>query len=128
MVQPPLYSTIIDKKTTNAKNYIWNQVLRNRQNTKKNREKSMYQRIWSQTYHCQTHHQEKLIPTMTENTANLKSRDAIKRKSTRNTQNRTRQTHRRATLIRPTKVIIKSRYSIRRRAIGNMDLSNYARI
>ena len=55
---------------------------------------------------------------MIENTSNQKENDAIKIESIRNEKNRTRQTHRRSTLIFPTKVIIKSRYAIKIRAIG----------
>ena len=65
---------------------------------------------------------------MISNTANKKSKDAIKRKITRNARKRTLHTHLRATLIRPTKVIIKSRDAIKRRAIGNGTLTNYAQI
>ena len=50
-----------------------------------------------------------LIRPMTANTENLKSRDAIKIKVVGNAWNSNRQTHRRATLIRPAKVIIKAR-------------------
>ena len=67
-----------------------------------------------------------MIRQMTANTENLKARDAIKRKRVGNARNRIHQTHCRATLIRPSKLIIKSKDSIRRRAIVNRNLSNYA--
>ena len=54
---------------------------------------------------------------MTENTTNIKARDAIQRKSIRNSRNRTCQTHRRETLISLKKVIIKARDTLIRRAI-----------
>ena len=57
---------------------------------------------------------------------NLIARDAIKRKSARNTQNRTRQTHRRSNLICLTKVNLYVRDAIKRRAIGKSNPSNYA--
>ena len=46
---------------------------------------------------------------MTADIANTKSRDAIKRKSAGNTQNRTRQTHRQSNTILPTRGTIKAR-------------------
>ena len=77
----------------------------------------MYQRIWSHSHHLQTHHRENMILPMTANTANQISNDAIKDKITGNARNRTRQTHRRATLICLAKVIIKARDAISRRDI-----------
>ena len=87
----------------------------------------MYQRIRSQTDHRQTHHQANLIRLMTANTENQKEDNAIKIKSIGSTQNRTRQTHCRATLIRPTKFIIKARDTVKIRAAGKINgtLSNY---
>ena len=43
-------------------------------------EQSTYQRNWTQTNHCQTHHQANLICQMTAKTSNTKARDAIKNK------------------------------------------------
>ena len=65
---------------------------------------------------------------MTENIASQKAKDAIKRKIIGSTQNRTRQTHCRATLIHLTKVNIKEKDTINGRAIGKINgtLSNYA--
>ena len=57
---------------------------------------------------------------MTENIENLKARNKIKRKSVENALNRTCQNHRRANLICMTKVIIKTRNTIIRRAIGKV--------
>ena len=54
----------------------------------------------------QTRHQANLIRLMT---ANIKTKDAIKRKSTGSAQNRTRQNHCRATMILTMRVIIKAR-------------------
>ena len=59
-----------------------------------------------------------MIHLMTANISNLKPRDATKNKSIVNARNRTYQTHCRATLIHPKKVIIKARDEIRRRALG----------
>ena len=67
-----------------------------------------------------------MISPMTANTENLKAKDPIKIKIIRNARNRTRQTHPRATMIRPTKVIIKARDYLRRRAIRKGTLSNYS--
>ena len=105
----------LDAQATNTSNGI----------TKNAGKKSTYQRNRSHTHHRQTHHRANLIFLMTANTGNIKARDAIKRKSVGNAQNRTRQTYRRATLICPTKVIIKSRDAIRRRATGKRTISNY---
>ena len=63
---------------------------------------------------------------MTENTPNQKANDAIKGKSIRNVRNKTCQTHCWDNLICPAKLIIKTRDVIKRRAIGNGTLSNYA--
>ena len=68
-----------------------------------------------------------MILPMTANIENLRERDAIKIKSVGNAQNRTRETHRRATLIRPTKATIDVRYAIKIRATGKRTLSNYAK-
>ena len=103
----------------------------------------MYQRTRIQTHHCQTHHQTNLILPVTENkenlksianlirpmtakTENLKARDAIKRKSVGNSQNMNFQNYCQATLICPTKVIIKSIDPIIKISIVNSTLSNYA--
>ena len=66
---------------------------------------------------------------MTKNVANQKLKDAIKRKNIGSAQNMNRQNDNRATLIRPTKFISKSRDAIKRRTIGkrNRTISNYAR-
>ena len=78
---------------------------------------STYQRTHSLTHHRQTHHQANLIFPMKSNTANINARDAVKRKISMSAQNKNCQTHHRATLISPTKVIIKARDTIRRRAM-----------
>ena len=54
-------------------------------------------------------------------------KDAIKRKMSGNARNRNRHTHPQATMIRPTKSIIKSRDAIRIKNTGkiNRNLSNY---
>ena len=67
-----------------------------------------------------------MIRPMTENTANQKSNDAIKRKRILNTRNRIGPNHSRGTLICPTKVIIKPKDATKRRSIGKGTLSNYA--
>ena len=67
-----------------------------------------------------------LIWLMTENKANPKARNAIKRKIVGNTKNRTCQTHSSATLIHLTKVTINLRDVIRRRSTRKRTLSNYA--
>ena len=117
------------RHTLKHQQYQWN-----RQNAKKKCKKSTYQRIRSQTQICQTHHRANLIILMTENVktkeankANKKSNEVIKIKSITNEQKNTRQTHSRATLIRPTKVIIKSRDAIKRIAFGKGNLSNYVK-
>ena len=89
-------------------------------------EKRTFQRTQSQDHYKQIHHWSNLIPLMTANKANLKSRDGIKRKSSRNLWIRNHQTHRRVNLIFPTKVIIKVRDAIIRRAIRKRTLWNYA--
>ena len=58
-----------------------------------------------------------MINPTTENILNLKAKDVVKIKSIGSAQNRTRQNHRRATFIFPTKVIIKERYAIKIRTI-----------
>ena len=67
---------------------------------------------------------------MTENIVNQKSKDAIKGKNIGSAQNRTCQNHRKATLIFPTKVIIKEIDAIKRRTTGkrNGTISNYSQI
>ena len=50
---------------------------------------------------------------MTANTENIKAREAIKRKSIRNEQNRTFQTHHISNLIFPMTAIIKARNTIK---------------
>ena len=69
-----------------------------------------------------------MIRPMTVNTANQRLNDAIKRKSMRSAQNRTRHFHRRSTMICLTKVVIKSIDAIKRRDIRKINgtLSNYA--
>ena len=67
------------------------------------------------------------VKTKEANKANKKSNEVIKIKSITNEQKNTRQTHSRATLIRPTKVIIKSRDAIKRIAFGKGNLSNYVK-
>ena len=99
MSRPPLDSTLIVTNTTNTKIKFWPDSCWYKNNrlqatnatnriskTQKKREKSMLQRTQSQTHHLQTHHQANLIHLMTENTSNLKARDAIKIKSIRNSQ------------------------------------------
>ena len=86
----------------------------------------MYQRIWSQNHHRQTNHRANLTHPMTANTENQKANGGIKRKIIGNARNRTYQTHRLATLIRPTKVIRKVIDAIRRGDIVKGTLSNYA--
>ena len=98
----------------------------NHQKSKKKRKNSMYQRIWIQTHHRHTHHQSNLILMMTANTENQKANNAIKIKSIGNARHRTCQTRCWATLISPTKVIIKAIDAIIRRDIGKGTLSNYA--
>ena len=95
-----------------------------RQNAKKKREKSTYQRIQSQNQVFQTHRQANLIRLAT---ANIKAKDAIKIKKNGNERNRTRQTHHQTTMIRLEKAIIKARNTIKRRSIRkrNRTLSNY---
>ena len=66
-----------------------------------------------------------MIRPMKSNTANLKARYAIKIKIVGNTRNRTRQTHCRATIICPTKVGIKARYTMIIRTIIKGTLSDY---
>ena len=62
------------------------------------------------------------------NIVNQKSNNSIKRKNTRSAKNRTRQSRCLETLIRPTKVDIKTKYVIKRRTTGKINgtLSNYA--
>ena len=68
-----------------------------------------------------------MIRLMTENTENQKSNDLIKIKHIGSSQNRTRQTYHRVNMICLTKLIIKARDKIKRRAIGkrNGTLSNF---
>ena len=93
------------------------------QNARKN---CTYQRPQSQTHHCQTRHRKNLIFPMTENTANLRARDAIKIKIVGNSGNRNRNTRSQENLISPKKVTIDVRDSIKRRATGKRTPSNYA--
>ena len=86
----------------------------NYQNAKKEIKKSIYQRIRSQTQACQNRCQENMIRLTT---ANIKAKDTIKGKTIKNRRNMTHQTYRQATLIRPTKAIIKARYVINKRSI-----------
>ena len=120
----PLESTPVGTKTSDPKTL---QLIKYLSKRKEKRKMSTYQRIRSQTQVSQTHHQENLIHPMTSNIENQKSNDVMERKSIGNARNRSRQTHRRATLIRLTKFIIKSRFDkrkiIRKR---NRILSNYA--
>ena len=81
------------------------------------KEKRMYHRTQSQTYHFQTHHRTNLIRQMIPVTANQTKINAIQRKSVGNTGNRSRQTHRRAILIRPATVTTDAS-DVKRRVTG----------
>ena len=116
MSQPPSDSTPIGTNTTNVKTSHLDltpigiktpnpKTLTRPTDLSKRNGKRTYQRNRSQTHHCQTHHRVNLIRPMTANTENKRVRDAIKRKRVGNSRNRTRQTHRLATLIFTTKVI-----------------------
>ena len=59
-----------------------------------------------------------MICSMTENISNQKSNNVIEIKSIRNARNRTRRTHRQATLIRLEKPIIKERDTIKKKLSG----------
>ena len=63
---------------------------------------------------------------MTKSTANTRAKDAIKIKSGEKSRNRTCHTNRRETLIRLMKVTIDVRDTIKRRAILQRTLLNYA--
>ena len=65
------------------------------------------------------------IQMMISNTENPKARNSIIIKSFVNARNRTGQTHCPATLVRPTKLTINVRDTIRRRATRKRTLSNY---
>ena len=92
--QPPLESTPIVTNTSNAKMSHLDStpvdmkipdpklltLPTESSNAKKNREKSTYQRIQSQTRHSQTHSWANLIRLMTASTEDQKASDAIKKK------------------------------------------------
>ena len=65
-----------------------------------------------------------MIRPMTESKANQKGNNAIKRKSIGSVQNRNFEAHRRATLICPTKAIIKTVDAKKIRAIRKKDPIN----
>ena len=136
MSRPPLNSTPIGTNTTNVtmshldstpigtKNLDTYPLTRPTDSTNA-RVNLTYQMNQSQTHHRQTHHQVNIIFTMTENTADLRARDRTKIKSVINAQNRTRHTHCRATMIRPKKVTIDARDTIKTKTIGERNLSSY---
>ena len=80
-------------------------------------ENRAYQGTRIQTHHCEIY-QRNLIFQMTPIQVNQIKRNAIRRKNVKNKINRTRQTHRRAILIRPTTVITDAN-DVRGRAIGS---------
>ena len=65
-------------------------------------EKCTYQGNRIQTHHCQTHHQKNLIRWITPTPVNQLKSKLVRRKIVGNTRNSTRQTRRRAILIRLT--------------------------
>ena len=87
------------------------------QNCKNESENRMYQRTHIHTHHCQTHHQENIVRLMTASIENPRAKDAIKRRSSETTRNRTCQTLFQATLIHPTKVTKETRDTKMRRSI-----------